>query len=242
MRCPGQDSRYWKSEAIFDVKCPQCGSSEEFFKDETTRLCKKCGHKIINNRLDFGCASYCKFADQCLGEIPSELLAHRKELLKDRVVIEMKRFFKRDFKRIGHASKVARYTEEIVAKEGGDLAVALIAAYLHDVGITIAEQKYGNRAFDFHEEEGEIIAREMLSNLVADQSLIDEVCDIVGHHHHPREHDTINFRSVYDADTIVKIEEEQKDAENGTAKLEGIIQRDISTKGGRELAKRILLT
>ena len=36
MRCPGQDSRYWKPGAAYDVTCPQCGSSIEFFKDEST--------------------------------------------------------------------------------------------------------------------------------------------------------------------------------------------------------------
>jgi hypothetical protein len=42
----------------------------EFFKDESTRKCKNCGHGIINPKMDFGCAAYCKFAEQCLGELP----------------------------------------------------------------------------------------------------------------------------------------------------------------------------
>ena len=25
MKCPGQDSRYWKPGAIFEEKCPECG-------------------------------------------------------------------------------------------------------------------------------------------------------------------------------------------------------------------------
>ena len=70
---------------------------------------------------------------------PPELLAQRNELLKARVAIEMKRFLNRDFKRIGHATKVARYAEQIAREEKGDLAVALSAAYLHDIGIPDAE-------------------------------------------------------------------------------------------------------
>ncbi|MBN2402705.1 MAG: hypothetical protein JXN64_09915 [Spirochaetes bacterium] len=69
MKCPGQDTRYWTSNAIFEVKCPSCGNPEEFFKDESSRKCKKCGHRIINPKMDSGCAAYCKFADQCLGEL-----------------------------------------------------------------------------------------------------------------------------------------------------------------------------
>ena len=36
MKCPGQDSQYWKPGAVFDVKCPECGNEVEFFKDDKT--------------------------------------------------------------------------------------------------------------------------------------------------------------------------------------------------------------
>ena len=120
MKCPGQDSRYWKPDAIFSVPCLVCDKPVEFFRDESTRRCKNCGHKMVNPRMDFGCAAYCNFAEQCLGELPSELIAQKKDLLKDRVAIEMKHYFKKDFKRIGHATKVARYAEQIVKEEKGD--------------------------------------------------------------------------------------------------------------------------
>ncbi len=62
MKCPGQDMRYWKPGAIFDVKCPDCGAAVEFFKDDVTRRCEACGHKFTNPKLDLGCLSYCKYA------------------------------------------------------------------------------------------------------------------------------------------------------------------------------------
>ncbi|MFH1117826.1 MAG: phosphohydrolase, partial [Pseudomonadota bacterium] len=67
MKCPGQDPRFWKFDAIFDAECPKCGSKLEFFKDETRRTCKKCGHKVLNPKMDFGCATHCKFAADCFG-------------------------------------------------------------------------------------------------------------------------------------------------------------------------------
>jgi len=106
MKCPGQDSQYWKPGAIFNVKCPKCETEVEFFKDDTTRKCSKCGHRFLNPQLDFGCASYCQYAEQCIGDLPPELLAQKEDLLKDRVAIEMKRYLKQDFKRIGHASLI----------------------------------------------------------------------------------------------------------------------------------------
>ncbi len=108
MKCPGQDSRYWKPGSIFDTPCPHCGADLEFFKDDTTRLCKKCGKRIINPQMDFGCASYCPHAVNAWVDCPP-IDRPKRDLLKDRVAIEMKRYFTTDFKRIGHATRVARY-------------------------------------------------------------------------------------------------------------------------------------
>ena len=154
MKCPGQDTRYWKPGAIFDVSCPECGSDVEFFKDDTTRPCKQCGHRLLNPDVDFGCASYCQYAEQCLGDLPAELLAEKDDLLKDRVAIEMKRYFGQDFRRIGHAALVARYAEQIVKEEGGDPAVVLCAAYLHDIGLHEAERKYHSAGAEYHQKRG----------------------------------------------------------------------------------------
>ncbi len=241
MKCPGQDSRYWDGTAIFEVKCPKCGSTEEFFKDESTRKCKKCGHRIINPNMDFGCASYCKFAEQCIGELPAEILEQKKELLKDRVALQMKIYFGSDLKRVRHANKVADYAEIIAKKESADLAVVLPAAYLHDIGIKEAERKYNSTAAKYQEQEGPTIAREILNGLDATPDLTEEVCDIIAHHHHPRENETANFKSLYDADQIVNIEEEYKDNRPDKDKLESMISKRFLTNAGRELAREVLI-
>ena len=241
MKCPGQDSRYWKPGAIFEVKCPKCGNEVEFFKDDTTRLCKKCGHRFVNPDMDFGCASYCPYAEQCLGDLPPELLAERDDLLKDRVAIEMKRYFGHDFKRIGHAANVARFAEQIVKEEKGNPAVVLCAAYLHDIGIHEAERKYNSTAARYHQKEGPPIAREILAKLGARQEIIDEVCDIIGQTYHPRDKETLNFRIFYDADLIVNLEEGQKDKKTEREMLSEIIEKTFLTDTGKRLARETLL-
>jgi hypothetical protein len=241
MKCPGQDSRYWKPGAIFEARCPECGHDVEFFKDDTTRRCKKCGHRFLNPSLDFGCASYCKYAEQCIGNLPPELIGQKEDLLKDRVAIEMKRYFKQDFKRIGHASRVARYAEKIGMGEGGNLAVILAAAYLHDIGIKEAERKHQSTAARFQEEEGPPIAREILENLGAGAELIEEVCDIIGHHHHPGPDENINFMSLYDADLIANLEDNQKEKAVESARIKEIISESFLTESGRVLAEKIFL-
>ena len=240
MKCPGQDTQYWSPGSIFEVKCPKCGADVEFFKDDTARKCRKCGHKFLNPNMNFGCASYCRYADQCIGNLSPEIMAQREDLLKDRVAIEMKRYFKQDFKRIGHAGRVARYAELLGKELEGDMAVILSAAYLHDIGIKESERKYNSSAAGYQEAEGPPVAREMLKKLGARQELIEEVCDIIGHHHHPRAEEPANFMALYDADLLTNMEENQKEHPIGIDKLKGMIEKSFLTGAGRKLALKML--
>jgi len=133
MRCPGQDTQYWDAEAIYDVNCPQCNSAVEFYKDDTQRKCPSCGHRFVNPKMDFGCASYCQFAEQCIGTLPEGVVISSDNLLKDKVAVEMKRYYHSDFHRIGRAMRLARYAESIARAEGAALAPTLCAAYLAEV-------------------------------------------------------------------------------------------------------------
>ena len=241
MKCPGQDTQYWKPGAIFEARCPKCGNAVEFFKDDTTRKCNKCGHRFVNPDMDFGCAAYCPHAEQCIGDLPPELIAQKEDLLKDRVAIEMKRYFNNDFRRIGHASRVARYAERIGKKEKGNLAVILSAAYLHDIGIHEAEIKHGSSAAKFQEAEGPAVARRILEKLGAKDELINEVCDIIGHHHHPRSAETINFKVVYDSDLLENTETKKKNESMDDNELRRFIEKSFLTATGRETAKEVLL-
>ena len=161
--------------------------------------------------------------------------------LKDRVALAMKRTFGQDFRRIGHATRVARYAQRIASEIGADLAVVLCAAYLHDIGIHSAERKHGSTAARFQEEEGPPLAREILEGLGADPALVDEVCDIVGHHHHPRPEESLNFQAVYDADRIVNLEESLKEQPAGGSGIEARIEQGFLTEAGRGLARKVLL-
>jgi len=241
MKCPGQDSRYWRPGAIFNEKCPKCDNTVEFFKDDTARKCDKCGHRFANPKMDFGCASYCQFAEECVGDLPPEAVAQREDLLKDRIAIEMKRYFRTDFKRIGHATRVARHAEKIGKKEMGNLAVILGASYLHDIGIHEAERKHGSTAAKYQEIEGPEIARSIMTKLGAKEELIEEVCDIIGHHHHPRAEETTNFKVLYDSDLITNLEEKHKESPIDKDRLTQIIDKSFLTESGREVAREVLL-
>lgn len=240
MKCPGQDMRFWKPGDIFDAPCPKCGRRVEFFKDDVRRRCS-CGHEMVNPKLDFGCAQWCPYAEQCIGTVPEEVKerqkAEEKDLLKERIALEMKKYFGTDFKQVHHAIKVARFAEQILKMEGGNPMVVMAAAYLHDIGIHEADRKYGSHSGHYQEIEGPAVAREILERLNVSKQVIDEVCDIIGHHHSPREEETLHFQILYEADGLVNMEEEgvSKDRQ----KAERFIRKVFRTATGKRLAEEL---
>ena len=221
MQCPGQDSRYWDSDAVFEANCSKCGKSVEFFKDDSTRKCSNCGQRMVNPNNDFGCAAYCPHAEQCLSSMPPELLAKKQELLKERSAIEMKRYFGEDFKRIGHATRVARHAEILCRQEGdANPAVVMITAYLHDIETSVTS--------------------DILTKLGAPEALIEEVCDIIEHHHGPRPTETINFKVFYDAYLLADMEKKQKETPAGHQQLKKVNTSFLTENGAKQATKVFL--
>lgn len=176
MQCPGQDSRFWDAGAVFESPCEQCGQIIEFFKDDSTRTCKNCGHRMLNPRIDFGCASYCPYAEQCLGELPPELLKQKQEELVEQVAVEVKKRFGDDFRRLGHAGRVARHAAELAAATTeANPAVVRIAAYLHDLYQPAPEPAAATDEI-----------RQLLAALNANPGLVEEVCATIEQLHQPR--------------------------------------------------------
>ena len=97
------------------------------------------------------------------------------------------------------------------AESGADMMVVMACAYLHDIGNREAERKFSSSAARYQHSEGPPVARELLTALKARPEMIDEVCDIIGHHHTPREQETVNFKALYDADLIVNMAEQYQE-------------------------------
>ncbi len=241
MKCPGQDTQYWSEDAIFETECPECGHPMEFFKDDATRRCGGCKKKIVNPKMDFGCAAYCKFAEQCLGTLPEEFVAQREDLFKDRVAVEMKKYLGTDFKRIGHAAKVANYAEKIGKKERANLPVILCAAYLYDIGVKNALEKYDSIDPEYLDKESPEVAKELMEKLGAKEELINEVMEIVGHHTRPEKNDDISRKILHDADKLTHMAACEKKNGVGKEAFQTKIDKIFLTASGTELAKQVLI-
>ncbi len=216
---------FWDFSAIYDIKCPKCGEPVEFFKDEPARMCKKCGHEFVNPKMDFGCAAYCKYAEQCLGSLPPELIAEKEELFKDRVAIEVKRSIGSNFKKISRAMKVAHNVEQIIKDEIANPGVILSAAYLQEAGLNNAESH--------------VIAREILSKLGAKEGLIEEVCNLITDINKGIKDKSINHRILSDAMALVELEDKIKEGAV-SSELSKNIENELITETAKKLAKKIL--
>lgn len=233
MKCPGQDPRYWKFDAIFDAECPNCGTKVEFFKDETRRKCKNCGQYILNPKMDFGCAAHCKFAQQCFGELPPELIKQKEDFFKDRVAVEMKMLLKNDFKKIGHASRVASMVERLIGAEKSKPAVLLAAAYLHDL------EPINEASNDEHSpatSSSTSAAREVLEKLDAPDEIIKEVCFIIENLHHSDSQQSIELDLARDAHLLATLQEKFRKETPDSKLLSKIIDSELVTDSGRTLA------
>ena len=159
---------------------------------------------------------------------------------KDALITEMENYFKGDTRRIKHAREVTGYAERLLQMENeGDYSTVIGAAVLHDIGIHQAEKKYGSTGGKYQEKEGPPIAREILTRLRFEQDKIEEICDIIAHHHSPGKITTRNFGILYDADWLVNLRDEYDIQDSN--KLSNIIDRVFLTKSGKALAKDIYL-
>ena len=158
---------------------------------------------------------------------------------KAALIKAMEAYFNGDARRINHAIRVTEYAEELLKTEGGDYPVVIGASVLHDIGIHQAQKKYGSTAGKYQEKEGPPIARRILTGLGFEQNQIEEICEIIAHHHSPGKVNSKNFAIVYDADWLVNLKDEYDIRDR--SKLSRIIEKVFLTPGGKAMAREVYL-
>ena len=224
MKCPGQDSRYWSGDDVFETPCPRCGHILEFFKDDSQRRCSQCGHRLLNPKMDFGCASYCPYAEQCLGSLPPEMLAQRDDLFKDRLAMAVQQH-------LGGTNAARQATDtaalaETIGKTLADINMAhLVAAAL---------------LLRVDPEDPVEVARTILAGLQADGGLLEPVIDLIKTFHDGSSPDTAASRALHDSDLIVCLQKAYRESPPTRHQLEADLTR-LLTQAGRTEAKTLLL-
>ncbi len=232
MKCPGQDSRFWKDDAIYEARCPQCNETVEFFKDDTARKCPHCGHRFVNPEMDFGCAAYCQFAEQCLGALPDEIKEKQQDLIKDKVGMEVRRLLMQEPKIMQQTQNTARYAERLGKDAGGDMGAIIMAAHLMHVAGT-KDLKTGR--------DGQDLALSILKKVGAEEAVRNKVESVLNSLVDDGQDMEPEARIVHDAARLAELEEECKAASYSKEEIEQHIVDGLLTEQGRKLARRILL-
>jgi len=117
-----------------------------------------------------------------------------------------------DIRRIEHSLKVYSYARLLGIAESLDdqtLKILELTALLHDIGIHVAERKFGKSSSYYQEIEGPPVAREILKSLEYDPVIIERVCFIISRHHTFTAVDGIDFQLLVEADFLVNSTEDQ---------------------------------
>ena len=121
-------------------------------------------------------------------------------------------FYDGDPKRIQHFVKVHSFAKLICNLENVDEKTTFItevAALVHDIGIRVSERKFGKSNGKLQEQEGPLVAKQMLESLGFQPEVIDRVCFLVGHHHTYSSIDNIDYQILVEADFLVNFYEDE---------------------------------
>ncbi len=120
-------------------------------------------------------------------------------------------YFCGDAKRIQHFLKVHSLSTLIGEGENLDEHTMFIlesAALVHDIGIKISEEKYGDSNGKHQELEGPAEAEKVLKKLDYANDDISHICYLVSHHHTYESIDGIDLQILIEADFLVNLFED----------------------------------
>ena len=138
-----------------------------------------------------------------------------------------------DQKRIEHSLKVYGYAQLLGRMEGlnhDQQFVLELTAILHDIGIHVAEVKFGYCDGHLQEVEGPPVAREILENIGVEPEVADRVCFVISKHHTFSAIDDIDFQLLVESDFLVNSVEEDVSREGIGRFVEGNFKTDSGRK------------
>lgn len=143
-----------------------------------------------------------------------------------------------DARRIQHFIKVHSLAAQIGKMEkipAEKQEILEMAAILHDIGIHICEEKYGDCSGRLQEQEGPAVADEILKELSVEESRRERICFLIGHHHTYHDIDDVDYQILVEADFLVNLYEDQVE-QNGIERAYHTIFR---TESGKEICRKM---
>ena len=115
--------------------------------------------------------------------------------------------------------------------DDASLFILEAAAYTHDIGIRVAEEKYGRCDGKLQEQEGPIIAQKMLSQLGFENYIVERICFLIGHHHTYDNIDGLDYQILVEADFLVNLYEDDA----GNRAIDKAYKRIFKTETGKKI-------
>ncbi len=143
-----------------------------------------------------------------------------------------------DAKRIQHFCKVHSYAKLIAEMENVDAKTLFIletAALIHDIGIHLCEEKYGNCNGKLQEKEGPAIAAKLLAELGFSREVSERVQYLIAHHHTYNNIDGIDYQILVEADFLVNMCEDELSEEA----LQNTYQNIFRTETGKKICREM---
>ena len=159
--------------------------------------------------------------------------SYSKQQLDD-LFMDMIAYYDGDPKRIQHFTKVHSYARLIgIGEELDDASLFILeaAAYTHDIGIRVAEEKYGRCDGKLQEQEGPIIAQKILSQLGFENYIVERICFLIGHHHTYDNIDGLDYQILVEADFLVNLYEDDA----GNRAIDKAYKRIFKTETGKKI-------
>lgn len=159
--------------------------------------------------------------------------SYSKQQLDD-LFMDMIAYYDGDPRRIQHFTKVHSYARLIgIGEELDDASLFILeaAAYTHDIGIRVAEEKYGRCDGKLQEQEGPIIAQKMLSQLGFENYIVERICFLIGHHHTYDNIDGLDYQILVEADFLVNLYEDDA----GNRAIDKAYKRIFKTETGKKI-------
>lgn len=151
---------------------------------------------------------------------------------------KMIEFYRGDPARIQHFVKVHSFAKLIGEEEHLEektLYILEAAAYVHDIGIRLAEQKYGHENGKLQEQEGPAEAEKMMKSLGFEQDVIDRVSYLVGHHHTYTNIDGMDYQILVEADFLVNYFENHSETDTIKKSVKKIFKTETGIRIATEM-------
>jgi hypothetical protein len=173
--------------------------------------------------------------------VPEEVKARRrseeKDLLKEKMCVEMKKHFGTDYRQVKHTLKVARYAEKILKVEGGNPLVVLGAAYLHGIDPR-EETPWSDLSGPEDPQGGGAMAREVLKKLDVQEEMASQIDDLISGLRHNRPTADLESQILREAHCLAVLEDGDRPPKGG--EIEKTVHGTFRTTTGRHLAEEVV--